>query len=144
MPPRRAPPVPSETNFLNFGQLSKAIANAIQLTLRLPQRTTLEIVSHLLINNFFGNKGLKKSEVWIDHVENTSRVKQGQGNLPAEIWVETVTWFFRLGVESWWVQDSHPLSTQDALNWDVFRLLFEATFTPPEYKDKKKKTNSHS
>ncbi|KAM1366729.1 hypothetical protein ACFX15_000045 [Malus domestica] len=74
----------------------------------------------------------------IDHVEKTFRVIQRQRNLPAERWVETTTWFFHLGVESWWAQDSRPLSAQDAMNWDVFRHLFEARFTPLKYKDPKK------
>ncbi|XP_068328231.1 uncharacterized protein [Pyrus communis] len=59
------------------------------------------------------------------------------GNLPAERWVETGTWFFFLGAESWWAQESRPLSAQDAMSWDVFGCLFKVRFTPPEYKDRK-------
>nr|XP_028959989.1 uncharacterized protein LOC114825437 [Malus domestica] len=47
-------------------------------------------------------------------------------------------WFFRLGAESWWAQESRLLSAQDAISWDVFRHIFKARFVPPEYKDRKR------
>ena len=51
-----------ETNFPDFGQLGEAITSTIQSTIRHPQMTTLETVSHLQINNFFGNEGPEKSD----------------------------------------------------------------------------------
>ena len=70
MPPCREPLDPSETNFLDFGQFGEAIASAIH-ALRPPQKSTLETVSQLQINNFFGNEGPEKYEIWIDLVEKT-------------------------------------------------------------------------
>ena len=61
---------------------------------------TLDIVSRLKINEFFGNVGSEKLEIWFDHVEKTFRIIHQQGNLPVERWVETATWFFRLGAKS--------------------------------------------
>ena len=60
MMPRKEPRVPSESNFLDFGQLDEVIANAIQSSLRPPQMTTLEAMSHLQISNCFGSIMLRK------------------------------------------------------------------------------------
>ena len=101
-------------------------------------RNTLDIVSRLNINEFFGNEGSEKCEIWFNHVEKTFRVMERQGNLPVERWVETATWFFRLGAESWWDQEKKPLSVEDAMDWDVFKHIFRTRFIPPEYLDRKK------
>ena len=124
MPPLREPRVPSETNFSDFGQLGEAIANAIQSSLRPPQMTTLEAVSHLQINNFLGNEGLEKSKLSLIHVKKTFRVMQRQGTLPEKRWVETTTWFLHLEAASWWTQESCMLPVQDAMNWEVFKQWF--------------------
>ena len=91
MPPRREPHTSAENNFLGFGQFGEAITNVIQSALRPAPRNTLDIVSRLKINEFFGNEGAEKSEIWFDHVEKTFRVMERQGNLPVERWVETAT-----------------------------------------------------
>ncbi|KAM1439922.1 hypothetical protein ACFXTO_013731 [Malus domestica] len=100
MPPRREPRTSAENDFPDFGQFGEAIANAIQSSLRPALRNTLDIVSRLKINDFFDNEGSKRLEIWFDHVEKTFLVMHRQGNLPLERWVETSTWFFRLGAES--------------------------------------------
>ncbi|XP_070671680.1 uncharacterized protein [Malus domestica] len=138
MPPRREPRSPAENNFPDFGQFGEAIAAAIQSSLRPTPRNTLDIVSRLKINDFYGNKGPEKSEIWFDHVEKTFRVMHRQGNLSLERWVETATWFFRLGAESWWDLQKKSLSDADVAEWDVFKQLFKARFIPPEYMDSKK------
>lgn len=101
MLPRKEPHSPAENNFPDFGQFGKAIATAIQSLFRPTPRNTLDIVSRLKINDFFGNEGSEKSEIWFNHVEKTFRVMHRQGNLSLERWVEIATWFFRLGPESW-------------------------------------------
>ncbi|KAM2947347.1 hypothetical protein FF1_034484 [Malus domestica] len=108
MPPRREPRSPAENNFLDFGQFGEAIAAAIQSSLRPTPRNTLDIVSRLKINDFYGNEGPKKSEIRFDHMEKTFRVMHMQGNLSLEKWVETATWFFRLGTVSWWDHERDP------------------------------------
>ncbi|XP_070672233.1 uncharacterized protein [Malus domestica] len=60
------------------------------------------------------------------------------GNLSLERWVETATWFFRLGAESWWDYENRSLFDAYAINWDVFKWLFQTRFIPPEYLDSKK------
>ncbi|KAM1024854.1 hypothetical protein ACFX13_038774 [Malus domestica] len=97
MPPRSEPRSPAENNFPDFGQFGEAIAAAIQFSLSPSSRNTLDIVSRLKINDFYGNEGPEKSAIWFDHVEKTFRVMHRHGNLSLERWVETATWFFRLG-----------------------------------------------
>ena len=76
MPPRREPHTSSESNFPNIAQLGKAIANAIQSSLRPPQRTPLETVYNLKLNNFVGTEGPDGAERWLNHVEKTFRSMQ--------------------------------------------------------------------
>ncbi|KAM1121901.1 hypothetical protein ACFX19_003578 [Malus domestica] len=71
MPPRREPRASSENNFPDFGQFCEAIASTFQSALRRPQRNTLDTVSHLKINDFFGNEASDKFEIWPDHFEKT-------------------------------------------------------------------------
>ncbi|XP_070668888.1 uncharacterized protein [Malus domestica] len=115
MPPCREPRTSYENNFLDFGQFGEAIANAIWSSLRPTPRNTLDIISRLKINDFFGNEGSEKSEIWFDYVEKTFRVMYRQ--------------------ESWWDQEKKPLSDEDAMNWDVFKRIFQTRFVPPEYLD---------
>ncbi|CAN6716421.1 unnamed protein product [Malus baccata var. baccata] len=138
MTPHRKPRSLAENDFPDFGQFGEAIANTIQSSLCPAPRNTLDIVSRLKINDFFGNEGSEKSEIWFDHVEKTFRVIHRQGNLPLERWVETMTWFFRLGAESWWDHERKSLSDEDAINWDVFKRIFQTRFVPLEYLDSKK------
>ncbi|KAM1785149.1 hypothetical protein ACFX12_038090 [Malus domestica] len=138
MPPRREPHTLVKNNFSDFGQFGEAIANAIQSSLCPTPRNTLDIVSCLKINDFFGNEGPEKSEIWFNHVEKIFRVMHRQGNLPIERWVKTATWFFHLGAKSWWDQEKKPLSDEDTMNWDVFKRIFQTKFVPPEYLDRKK------
>ncbi|KAM1945238.1 hypothetical protein ACFX13_000243 [Malus domestica] len=138
MPPRREPRFPAENKFLDFGQFGEAITTAIQSSLHPIPRNTLDIVSRLKINDFYGNEGSEKLEIWFDHMEKTFRVMHRQGNLSLERWVETATWFFRLGAESWWDHERRSLSDANTINWDVFKRLFQTRFIPREYLDSKK------
>ena len=61
-----------------------------------------------------------------------------QGNLPRERWVETATWFLRLGAETWWAQAKKQLSEEEAMDWDTFKHMFQTRFIPPGYIDRKK------
>ncbi|XP_070667535.1 uncharacterized protein [Malus domestica] len=114
----KEPRSPAENNFPDFGQFGEAIAAAIQSSLRPTPRNTLDIVSRLKINDFYGNEGPEKSEIWFDHVEKTFQVMHRQ--------------------ESWWDHKRKSLSNVDAKDWDVFKQLFQTRFIPPEYLDSKK------
>ncbi|KAM1078442.1 hypothetical protein ACFX19_026116 [Malus domestica] len=71
IPPRKQPHHSFEPSFPDIAQLWEAIANAIQFSLRPPQRTPLETVYNLKLNHFMGNKGSKRVEKWINHLEKT-------------------------------------------------------------------------
>ena len=71
MPPYREPYVPTKNNFFDFGQFVEAITNVIQSALRPSQRNTLDSVSRLKIDDFYGNEGSKNFEIWLNHVEKT-------------------------------------------------------------------------
>ncbi|KAM2473036.1 hypothetical protein PS1_005906 [Malus domestica] len=99
MPPcreRRESRRTSEPNFPNITQLREAMAQAFQNAIRPlspPQRTPLETMYNLKLDRFMGDEGHKRVEKWLDHIEKTFQVMQSQGNLPADRWVETTTWF---------------------------------------------------
>ena len=76
MPPRRAPRTSAESSFPDIAQLGEAIANVIQSSLRPPQRTPLETVYNLKLNNFKGNEGHEGAECWLNHLENFFRFMQ--------------------------------------------------------------------
>ena len=115
-------------NLTNSSQLGEAIANAIQSSLRPPQRTPLETVYKLKLNNFVGTEGPKGAERWLNHVEKTYRVMQRYGNFPEDRWVETTTWFLGEKAISWWRQESFQLSPEEAADWEVFKYLFQKRF----------------
>ena len=48
------------------------------------QRTPLETVYNLKLSNFVGTEGPEGAERWLNHVEKTFRVMQGQGNHPKD------------------------------------------------------------
>ena len=93
MAPRREPRTPAESSFPDIAQLGEAIANAIQALFCPSQRTPLETVYNLKLNNFVGNEGHEGAERWLNHLEKTFRLMQRQGNLLEDRWVETTTWF---------------------------------------------------
>ena len=74
MPPRRDPRPSVEPSFPDVAQLGEAIANAIQASLRPPQRTPLETVYNLKLPTFMGNEGQEGAERWLEHVEKTFQV----------------------------------------------------------------------
>ena len=102
MPPRRDPRPSVEPSFPDIAQLGETIANVIQASLRPPQRTPLETMYNLKLPTFVGNEGHERVERWLEHVEKTFQVMESQGNLPAERWVETTTWFLGREPVSWW------------------------------------------
>ena len=63
---------------------------------------------------------------------------QSQGNLPAERWVETTTWFLGREPASWWDQETYGWSPEEKANWENFRQSFYKRFIPPAYLDQKK------
>ncbi|KAM1722596.1 hypothetical protein ACFX11_021288 [Malus domestica] len=95
MPPRRESRCASESKFPDITQLREAMTHAFQNAIRLPlpQRTPLETMYNLKLDRFMGNEGHEGAEKWLDHIEKTFQVMQSQGNLPANRWVETTTWF---------------------------------------------------
>ncbi|XP_070664556.1 uncharacterized protein [Malus domestica] len=143
MLPRREPHISSESNFPDIRQLGEVIVNDIQSLLRPPQMTLLETIYNLKLNDFLGNEGSGGAERWLDHVEKTFLVMQRQGNLPDDRWVETITWFLREEVASWWRQESFQLLAKNAANWEVFKHLFQKRFIPPKYLDHKREEFSH-
>ena len=68
---RREPRTSAESSFPDIAQLGEAIANVIQSSLRPPQRTPLETVYNLKLNNFVGNEGYEGAERWLNHLEKT-------------------------------------------------------------------------
>ena len=76
MPPRRDPRPSVESSFPDVAQLMKAIANAIQASLRPSRSTPLETVYNLKLPTFMGNQGHEGAERWLEHVEKTFRVMQ--------------------------------------------------------------------
>ena len=138
MPPRRDPCSSVEPSFPDVAQLGEAIANAIQASLRPPQRTHLETVYNLKLPTFMGNEGHEGSERWLEHVEKTFQVMQSQGSLPAERWVETTTWFLGREPASWWNQETYGWSPEEKADWKNFRQSFYKRFIPPAYLDQKK------
>ncbi|KAM1985337.1 hypothetical protein ACFX16_013514 [Malus domestica] len=138
MPPRRDPRTSSEPGFPDINQLGEAIANAIQASLRPSQKTPLEAVYNLKLPTFMGNEGHEEAERWLEHVEKTFRVMQSQGNLPAERWVETTTWFLGKETASWWEQESRGWLPEEVANWKNFKDSFYERFIPPAYLDRKK------
>ncbi|KAM1329264.1 hypothetical protein ACFX2F_013449 [Malus domestica] len=95
MSPRKESRRASEPNFPDITQLGEAMAHAFQNAIRPlpPQRTPLETMYNLKLDRFMGNEGHEGAEKWLDHIEKTFQVMQSQGNLPANRWVETTTWF---------------------------------------------------
>ncbi|KAM2769565.1 hypothetical protein PS2_012294 [Malus domestica] len=91
MPPRREQRHSVEPSFPNIAQLGEAIVNAIQSSLRPPQRTPLKTVYNLKLNHFMGNEVHVGGEKWLNHVEKTFLVMQSQRNLPPDRWVEMTT-----------------------------------------------------
>ncbi|KAM1302326.1 hypothetical protein ACFX2H_013266 [Malus domestica] len=95
MSPRKESRRASKPNFPDITQLGEAMAHAFQNAIRHlpPQRTPLETMYNLKLDRFMGNEGHEGAEKWLDHIEKTFQVMQSQGNLPANRWVETTTWF---------------------------------------------------
>ncbi|KAM2523721.1 hypothetical protein PS1_030513 [Malus domestica] len=116
----------------------ETIANAIQASLRPSQRTPLEAVYNLKLPTFMGNEGHEGAERWLEHVEKTYRVMQSQGNLLAERWVETTTWFLGKEAASWWEQESRGWLPEEVADWKNFKDSFYKRFIPPAYLDQKK------
>nr|XP_028949341.1 zinc finger MYM-type protein 1-like [Malus domestica] len=69
MPPYRDPRSSVEPSFPDIAQLRKAIANAIQSSLRPPQMTPLETVYNLKLNHFMRNEEHEGTEKWFNHIE---------------------------------------------------------------------------
>ncbi|KAM2316616.1 hypothetical protein ACFX1S_000451 [Malus domestica] len=143
IPPRREPRYSAEPSFPDIAQLGEAIANAIQSSLRPPQRTPLETVYNLKLNHFMGNEGHKGAEKWLNHVEKTFIVMQNQRNLPPDRWVEMTTWFLGPKPASWWRQESYQMPPEVVANWEMFKQLFQKRFIPSEYIDRKKQEFTH-
>ena len=138
MPPRREPRHSAEPSFPDIAQLGEAIANALQSVIRPPQRTHLESVYNLKLPKFKGNEGPEGAERWLEHVETTFQVMQSQGNLPAERWVETTSWFLERESASWWRQETYGWSPEEIADWKNFKQSFYKRFIPPAYLDQKK------
>ncbi|KAM3014595.1 hypothetical protein FF2_027276 [Malus domestica] len=116
MPPRRESRRASESNFPNITQLGEAMAHAFQNVIRPlpPQRTPMETMYNLKLDRFMGNEGHEGAEKWLDHIEKTFQVMQSQGNLPANRWVETTTWFLGREPAAWWVNQTKFMSPEMA------------------------------
>ncbi|KAM1248080.1 hypothetical protein ACFX2J_043943 [Malus domestica] len=140
MPPRREPRPSAEPSFLDIAQLEEVIANAIKSSLHPPQMTHLETVYNLKLNHFMGNE---EAERWLNHIEKTFCVMQSQCSLSHDRWVETTTWFLGPEPASWWRQESYQLSPNEAVDWEVFKQLFQKRFILPEYIDPKKQEFMH-
>ncbi|KAM2008813.1 hypothetical protein EV1_003423 [Malus domestica] len=145
MPPRREPHRAAESNFPDITQLGEAMAHAFQNAIRppSPQRTPLETMYNLKLDRFMGNEGHKGAEKWLDHIEKTFQVMQSQGNLHANRWVETTTWFLGREPAAWWVNQTKFMSPEMAADWEVFKEHFMKRFVPPEYIDRKKQEFTH-
>ncbi|KAM2786257.1 hypothetical protein PS2_007166 [Malus domestica] len=141
MPPRRESRRASESNFPDITQLEEAMAHAFQNAIRRPpppQRTPLKTMYNLKLDRFMGNEGHEGVEKWLDHIEKTFQVMQSQGNLPANRWVETTTWFLGREPAAWWVNQTKFMSPEMAADWEVFKENFMKRFVPPEYINRKK------
>ncbi|KAM1517944.1 hypothetical protein ACFX1X_021328 [Malus domestica] len=116
MPPRRESRRASKSNFPDITQLGKAMAHAFQNAIRHPppQRTPLETMYNLKLDCFMGNEGHEGAEKWLDHIEKTFQVMQSQGNLPANRWVETTTWFLGREPAGWWINQTKFMSPEMA------------------------------
>ncbi|KAB2635965.1 S ribonuclease [Pyrus ussuriensis x Pyrus communis] len=138
MPPRREPRRSSESSFPDVAQLGEVFATALQLVLRLPQRTPLETMYNLKLDKFKGSEGHEGAERWLEHIEKTFRVLHNQGNLPMERWVETTSWFLDTESAAWWEQELRRLTPDQRTDWNIFTDLFKRRYVPPEYIDRKK------
>ncbi|CAN6685651.1 unnamed protein product [Malus baccata var. baccata] len=143
MPPcreRRESRRTSEPNFPDITQLGEAMAQALQNVIRPPPppRTPLETMYNLKLDRFMGNESHEGAERWLDHIEKTFQVMQSQGNLPANRWVETTTWFLGREPAAWWMNQTRYMSPEMAADWKVFKENFMKRFVPPEYIDRKK------
>ncbi|KAM2088514.1 hypothetical protein ACFX1T_032585 [Malus domestica] len=138
MPPRRDPRRAAEPNFPDITQLGAAMAQAFQANIRPPQRTPVETMYNLKLETFEGNEGYEGAEKWLDRIEQTFQVMQSQGNLPANRWVETTTWFLGREPAAWWINQSRHMAPERAAEWEVFKENFMKRFVPPEYIDRKK------
>ncbi|XP_050133164.1 uncharacterized protein LOC126609229 [Malus sylvestris] len=138
MPPRRDPRRAAEPNFPDITQLGAAMAQAFQANIRPPQRTPVETMYNLKLETFEGNEGYEGAEKWLDRIEQTFQVMQSQGNLPANRWVETTTWFLGREPAAWWINQSRHMTPERAAEWEVFKENFMKRFVPPEYIDRKK------
>ncbi|KAM2748489.1 hypothetical protein EV2_027508 [Malus domestica] len=138
MPPRRDPRRAAEPNFPDIAQLGEAMAQAFQANIRPPQRTPVETMYNLKLETFEGNEGYEGAEKWLDRIEQTFQVMQSQGNLPANRWVETTTWFLGREPAAWWINQSRHMAPERAAEWEVFKENFMKRFVPPEYIDRKK------
>ncbi|XP_050152152.1 uncharacterized protein LOC126626801 [Malus sylvestris] len=143
MPPRRERRESrrtSEPNFPDITQLGEAMAQALQNVIRPPPppRTPLETMYNLKLDRFMGNESHEGAEKWLDHIEKTFQVMQSQGNLPANRWVETTTWFLGREPAAWWMNQARYMSPETAADWKVFKEHFMKRFVPPEYIDRKK------
>nr|XP_028952378.1 uncharacterized protein LOC108170588 [Malus domestica] len=143
MPPRRERRESRRTpepNFPDITQLGEAMAQALQNVIRPPPppRTPLETMYNLKLDRFMGNESHEGAEKWLDHIEKTFQVMQSQGNLPANRWVETTTWFLGREPAAWWINQARYMSPETAANWKVFKEHFMKRFVPPEYIDRKK------
>ncbi|KAM1721715.1 hypothetical protein ACFX12_023218 [Malus domestica] len=143
MPPRRERRESRRTSELNFPditQLGEAMAQALQNVIRPPPhpRTPLETMYNLKLDRFMGNESHEGAEKWLDHIEKTFQVMQSQGNLPANRWVETTTWFLGREPAAWWINQTRYMSPETAADWKVFKEHFMKRFVPPEYIDRKK------
>ncbi|CAN6581576.1 unnamed protein product [Malus baccata var. baccata] len=138
MPPRRDPQRSAESNVPDIAQLGEAMARAFQANIRPPQRTPVETMYNLKLETFEGNEGYEGAEKWLDRIEQTFQVMQSQGNLPANRWVETTTWFLGREPAAWWINQSRHMAPERAAEWKVFKENFIKRFVPPEYIDHKK------
>ncbi|CAN6712776.1 unnamed protein product [Malus baccata var. baccata] len=143
MPPRRERRESrrtSEPNFPDITQLGEAMAQALQNVIRHPPppRTPLETMYNLKLDRFMGNESHEGAEKWLDHIEKTFQVMQSQGNLPANRWVETTTWFLGREPAAWWMNQARYMSPVMAADWKVFKENFMKRFVPPEYINRKK------
>ena len=93
---------------------------------------------NLKLPTFIGNESHEGSERWLEHVEKTFQVMQSQGSLPAERWVETITWLLGREPAAWWNQKTYGWSPEEKADWMNFRQLFYKRFIPPAYLDQKK------
>ncbi|KAM1645193.1 hypothetical protein ACFXTN_006378 [Malus domestica] len=141
MSPRRESHRASESNFPDITQLGEAMTHAFQNAIRSPpppQRTPLETMYNLKLDRFMGNEGHEGAEKWLDHIEKTFQVMQSQGNLPANRWVETTTWFLGRKPAAWWLKQTKFMSPEMAADWEVFKENFMKRFVPSQYIDRKK------